>query len=452
MQETGELDRDRVLRLVTRHGFNATAFQTLDEGYRYEFVGEQACVAYVDTGGAWVVAGAPIAPAALLGEVALEFAERARAAGKRCCFFATEARFVGATPSLRAFRLGEQPVWDPRAWPATLRGHKSLREQLRRARAKAVLTRELAAADLEAGPIRHAMQKLTQRWFATRQMAPMGFLVRVDPFTFAEHRRCFVAEQGGELVAFASLVPVPARGGWFLEHLVRDPRAPNGTAELLVDTVMRWAAARACDWLTLGLAPLAGDLPPALRAARRGTAMLYDFEGLRSYKAKLRPESWSPLYLSYPAGQRTVVTLVDVLSAFATGGLLRFAMRSLLRGSTAVLRILAALLVPWTVLLAAAPAAHWFAFPWIKWGWVGFDVLLIALLVRALSSPSRIVLTTLAVAITGDAMVTTCEAALWNVPRASGFVEHLVIGVACLAPTLAAFVLWGARRNRRLAR
>lgn len=111
--------------------------------------------------------------------------------------------------------------------------------------------RELAEDELAGGPTRAAMAALAERWLATRAMAPMDFLVRLEPFTFPAHRRCFVAEQGGRIVAFAGVVPVPARGGWFIEDLVRDPDAPNGTGELLVDAVMRWAAARGSRWLFL---------------------------------------------------------------------------------------------------------------------------------------------------------------------------------------------------------
>jgi len=37
--------RERVLELVQRHGWNATAFQTLEQGYSYFFHGPEACVA-----------------------------------------------------------------------------------------------------------------------------------------------------------------------------------------------------------------------------------------------------------------------------------------------------------------------------------------------------------------------------------------------------------------------
>ena len=118
--------RSRALDLLKRHGWNATSFQILEPGFRYWFAparpGEEgsACVGYVDTGDAWIAAGAPVAGDAALARVADEFVVAARAAGRRAAFFATEDRLVRdpALAHLAALRIGEQPVWDPAAWAA----------------------------------------------------------------------------------------------------------------------------------------------------------------------------------------------------------------------------------------------------------------------------------------------------------------------------------------------
>ncbi len=432
-----------------RHGWNATAFQTLESGYRYFFYGAEGCVAYVDTGSAWVAAGAPIVQAEQLEEAVSAFVHAAREAGKRACFFATEERLHASTgEALRSLNIGEQPAWDPHGWPATLAQYRSLREQLRRARAKGVHIRQLSPAELEHGATHDQLARIAQRWLSSRAMAPMGFLVRLEPFAFPAERRCFVAEVDDRVVAFAGVIPVPARSGWFLEDLVRDPRAPNGTSELLVDAVMRWASASGCTWLTLGLAPLAGKLPRWLSFIRRNAGFLYDFEGLRAYKAKFRPDSWSPIFLSYPARQHQLASIADALSAFAPGGLVRFAWRSLLRGPRVVLGALAILLVPWTLLLALVPAAPWFHASWVKWAWVCFDICVALALLRMLRKPATRLITALCLAVTADAVVTTVEAVFWNPARTRGVVPYLVLALACGAPTLAAIVLWGARHHR----
>jgi phosphatidylglycerol lysyltransferase len=311
-----QLERQRALELVRRYGFNATAFQALEQGYSYFFHGG-GTVAYVDTGAAWVVAGAPIAPTEQIRDVLAAFLAEAARASRRACLFATEERFLHLGQGLvKSFRIGEQPVWDPRAFPEIVRRRSSLREQLRRARAKGVRVREVTAAELTQLETQRAIEHVARRWQAQRPLAPMEFLVRLELFSFPEERRCFVAEQAGRIVGVAGVVPVPARAGWFIEDLVRDPSAPNGTAELLIDGVMRWAAAQGCGWLTLGLAPLAGDVSPLLRAVRRSGRVLYDFSGLQRFRAKLEPQHWMPIYLSHPTSQHGWRSLLDALGAF----------------------------------------------------------------------------------------------------------------------------------------
>ncbi|HSZ83412.1 MAG TPA: DUF2156 domain-containing protein, partial [Polyangia bacterium] len=341
--------RARALALLKRHGWNATSFQMLEPGFRYWFDGD-ACVGYVDTGAAWIAASAPVTTDEALAPAASRFVDAARAAGRRAAFFATEERFARdpALPALAALRIGEQPVWDPSAWTATVRATRSLREQLRRARAKGVTVRALPAAELvdAGGATRRAVDALIARWSQAHPMPPMGFLVAVHAYEHLDERRCFVAERSGRVVGFLAAVPVYARGGWLFEDLLRDPAAPNGTAELLVEAAMTAAAAEGSRYVTLGLVPLAGPLPPWLRLARRSGGGLYDFEGLRAFKAKLRPASWVSIYLSYPASQGVAPSVRDVLTAFARGGLLRFGVATLVRAPAVLVQVLALLLVP----------------------------------------------------------------------------------------------------------
>jgi phosphatidylglycerol lysyltransferase len=440
-------EQRRVLALLRRYGWNATSFQILEPGFEYWFHGPDACVAYVDTGRAWVAAGAPVAAESELVAVAQAFVNAARRARRRAVFFATERRFA-KTSGFESVLIGEQPLWDPAEWAETLQSVSSLREQLRRARAKGVVVTKLAPAVMadENGAERRALEALVERWSGSKPMPPMGFLVRVYPYSFPEERSLFVAKEGEKLVGFAGVVPVYARRGRFIEDLLRAPEAPNGTSELLVDAAMREAASDGVRYVTLGLAPLAGEVPFGLRLAGRWSSGLYDFAGLAAFKAKFRPREWAPIYLTYPEVTSMQAAVYDSLWAFSQRGLLRYGVDALLRGPTIVVRMLALLLLPWTLLLASA-GAGWFFAAWVKPFWVVFDVAVCGGLL-ALSVRWRDWLASLLFAlVSADAIATFFEALFFLAERRPTVLELFVAAVAVAGPVLASIVLFNARRR-----
>lgn len=450
---TSNGERERVLALLRRHGFNTTSFQALEDGLAYWWHDDDACVAYAASRSAWVAAGAPIAAHERIELVARAFVDAARANGRRAVFFASQAR-LASLEHFTSVQVGLQPVWDPRAWPQAVERSRSLREQLRRATAKGVVVRYAGAQELaEPGShTRHAIERLVQRWLATRGMSPMSFLVRVEPFTFLDERRVFVAERDGTIVAFLGAIPVYARDGWFVEDLVRDPQAPNGTMELLVDAAMRGAAAEGSTWVTLGLAPLAGDVPAWMSHIAWLSRPLYDFAGLHAFKAKLAPSAWEPVYVTHPRSVATPLAVTDALRAFAGGSVSSFVLRTLFDGPAVVLWALAVLLVPWTIALALADTQTWFPSRGVQLTWVLFDSV-ICVTMFALAHRFRPRLGTLAaLAVSADALLTLVQAFGWNAARIDGALELLVVLAGCAAPLFAAVVLWRcSARARKLA-
>ena len=415
-------------------------------------------VAYVDTGRAWVAAGEPISAPGDAIDVAERFVAAARAYHRRASFFGTEG-ILAAARSFRRFHLGEQPVWDPQQWATHLAAHRSLREQLRRARAKGVRVREVDAADFAKQPeLPTQLRAVVQHWLASRPMPPMQFLVEVAPLAHLSHRRLFIAEQRGHVVGLVSLAPVATRGGWLFEHILRDPDAPNGTAELLIDAAMRALATDGVTWATLGLAPLAGAIPRWLRAVRTISRPLYNFDGLAAFKRKLRPQHWEPMYLAFPTAGSSASSLLDGLRAFAGGSLSRFALRTVLRGPRPLLTALEWLLVPWTLLLAIAPKHPWFPSRAIQWTWVVFDAALYALLrvartrsfARAHPDRGIALVRVAALFVSMDALLTLWQAMVWNGQHVTSWRDALWVSIAVAGPLMTAPVLWGA--TRRLSR
>jgi phosphatidylglycerol lysyltransferase len=269
----------------------------------------------------------------------------------------------------------------------------------------------------------------------------MGLLGASFMFTFPERRHYFVAERGGRVIAFLGVIPIYARRGWFFEDFLRDADAPNGTVELLIDAGMRAAAADGVPFVTLGFVPLSGDVAPTLRAARRLGRALYDFDGLRAFKAKFAPRAWDPIFLSYPKGGSSVLAVVDTLTAFARGGLLRFGLETLLRGPAIVMRTRRAALV-WTALLRCR-RARWFPSPWMQW--LGR--------VRRRARGALLVLASVATAagryrrdvVTADAAVTSRGDRIRR-RAAPARSDVAVVSIAILAPTVAA-ICYGTRAH-----
>lgn len=440
---------ERVLELLKRYGHHEPSFQLLEPGLDYWFMDDDACVAFRGVPGAWVTAGEPVCAKRRLVEVTRAFVAAALAQGRRVRFFHVSESFCHEA-GLRGTHVGEQAAWDPREWEKTLAGSKNLREQLRRARAKGVSVRlvpgeEMAQHDSH---VRKACDVVLSRWLHTRGMHEMQFMVYVHPFSFPEERRYFVAEQQGKLLAFAVAVPIYAKQGWFLEDLIRDGEAPNGTVELLIDGAMRQFAREGSSYATLGLAPLSGDVNSLLRFTRRHTRRLYNFPGLRAFKEKLCPREWTPVYLAFPKSELGMVAMADVLAAFAPAGLVRFALDSLVHQRTLATFTLGVLLVPWTLLLASVDTSVWFPSRGVQWGWVGFDALLIALMGSLVARWRARVAAWLAWLTSLDALLTLLQVLLWNVWTARGFGAWSLLVLGCTGPLLASLFF---RRARLLA-
>jgi phosphatidylglycerol lysyltransferase len=113
-----------------------------------------------------------------------------------------------------------------------------------------------------------------------------------------------------------------------------------------------------------------------------------------------------------------------------------------------VTRVLALLLVPWTILLALPTSSRFFPSALWQWGWVAFDAVLGVALYRLSRRWTQPLADVLVTAVTLDAVVTTAQVLAYDVPRLRSPLEGVVVTVAVLAPTFASVLLWNARARR----
>lgn len=388
-------------------------------------------------GSAAVAIGSPLAPPERRDELRCRFGE-----GRRVVFFGRELADGEPVPP-NAYVVGEQPWWDVAAWPTVVARSRTIRSQVRRAAHKGVQIRAYDA--LEPGtPLRLASERLVDDWLRTRHMAPMGFVAAVDPFAYPELRRYFIATREDAIVGFLVATRIPARSAWVLDHIVRTRVSPNGTAEALVDAAMRSFAEEGAREVTLGLAPLAGRVPPLLAFVRRVSRGLYDFAGLYEFKAKLRPTRWERVLVEHP-GQSALLGTIRALRAFAAGSFVGFGVRSLLRCPPPVLRMMSLAVLPWIALL-------WHLRPLLPYpgqlpGWIAFDIafavglFLLARRIQRRTTRRRLHVALIAAAAL-DAIASLSEHVAWNVPRHNRPIEWIVASASWLVPALVAALLW----------
>jgi phosphatidylglycerol lysyltransferase len=435
-------DRDAWLREYGREAVTPTARLP---AIAKQFVGD-CVIGFVDVAGTRVVAGSPVGP----------HCEKARyelfTGRRRVVAFGREIEARSPVPD-HAYVVGEVPWWELSLWPETVKSARSLRSQIRRATHKGVQARACMTKELVLGTeLRKALDSLIATWLRGRHLPPLGFLAAVDPFALLEERCVFVAEHENRVVGAVFAIPIGTSAAWLLDHVVRDRSAPNGTAELLVDAAFtalgRQGAARA----TLGLCPLGGRVPRLLRWVLRLSRGLFDFRGLHAFKAKLRPQGWQRVLLEHPQ-QNALFATLRALRAFAGGSLIVFGLRAALRGPPPLLRLVALLLLPWTIALAHPAAERFFPSPVVRGAWIVFDLCVMLALLWLAQRVSRRhrkrwLHVTLATLISLDALLTGFEALSWNVERAAGFGDVLWILCACMAPAGVAVMLWSALRFR----
>jgi phosphatidylglycerol lysyltransferase len=331
--------------LILEFGWNATAYQLLNPGITLWFSrGGDAVVGYMTHRRTRVVGGAPVCAPARLEAVAAEFVEDAHANGEQVCYFGAGDRLDAAyteRPDWSRVLLGAQPVWNPLRWSTAVGRRRSLRAQFNRARNKGVAVTEWLPERAENEP---SLRRCLSEWLGTRKLPPLHFMVEPETLSQLRDRRVFVATRGDAVIGFTVLSPVPVRNGWLVEQIVRGSNAPNGTAELLIDSAMRAAADSGSTYATLGLSPLsqrAGIIPPPqplwlrvlLRWVRLHGSRFYNFIGLDAFKAKFNPEEWEPIYGIAEGRRFPPSALYAIAGAFSNGAPLRLVARSVLHAA-----------------------------------------------------------------------------------------------------------------------
>ncbi len=301
---TGEL-----LRLQTQYGYNAHSLVSIAPGALVWSSPEiDGAIIYSEFGRVWLAAGEPLAAAEDKTALARQFAAHARRHNRVVAFVPATTSFARSIGSrdFSAVKVGAAPYFDLKRWNPRGDSAKKMRAEVNQARRAGVIVESLEHIEHD---LKQEAADLCLRWLGKRRAATsFAWLMALDPFRHADHKKYFVARANGKLVGFLSASPIPARKGWYLEDVLRQPDAPPGTATLLIFEALQALKKDGAELATLGTAPLASDgsneittehrvVARALQIASKRFRAVYNFEGLRRFKGKFAPSWWESEYV-----------------------------------------------------------------------------------------------------------------------------------------------------------
>ena len=285
-----------------------------------------AFLMYAVQGRSWVVLGDPVGPPDAHTDLIRLFLTRCDDAGGTPVFYEVGAArlHLYADFGLRFVKIGEAARVDLQNF--TLENHAGYRHRqaYKRVEKAGATFRVLMPGDVVARL--HELREVSDDWLAGRSTSEKGFSLGFFDEAYVARFPVAIIEKDGEIVAFANVWPGAGRGELSLDLMRHRQDAPSGIMESLVVHLMKWAQQHGYRQFVLGMAPLSGvEASPVASWWNRAGAFVYEygeaiynFQGLRAFKAKFHPE-WEPHYLAYPGGLRLPRIMADV-SALVAGG------------------------------------------------------------------------------------------------------------------------------------
>ena len=275
----------------------------------------------------WVAMGDPVGPEDVQEDLAWRFRELVDKHGGYAVFYQVSAKplplyiDLGLTP----LKLGEEagvPLAGFSLDGPDRRGLRRTQRQVEKAACAFSLVMPEGVADLLP-----ELQRVSDAWLTTKNTREKGFSLGRFDANYVRRLPVALVRREQELVAFATLWPSGDRAELSADLIRYGPEAPAGVMEYLLVELMLWGRAQGYHRFNLGMAPLSGlanrSFAPLWNRLNalvfRHGEHFYQFQGLRLYKAKFRPE-WVPKYLASPGGLAVPRILADV-TAWISGGL-----------------------------------------------------------------------------------------------------------------------------------
>ncbi|RKG94014.1 bifunctional lysylphosphatidylglycerol flippase/synthetase MprF, partial [Corallococcus carmarthensis] len=315
------------VRPLVAHAPESMAFLALvgDKSLLLDDAGT-AFLMYGVAGRAWVSMGDPVGPPDAATELAWRFRELADRHHGWACFYQVGP---GALPryldlGLTLLKLGEEATVPLQDFSLEGAERRNLRHGVRRMEREG-WTFEVKPA--EAVPeLLPQLQAISDAWLAEKHTREKGFSLGWFSPRYLEQGPVALVRRDGVLTGFANVWAPETREELSVDLMRYQPGSPHGAMDFLFTSLMLWGRQQGFQRFNLGMAPFSGFEERTLAPVwnRLGALVFrhgehfYNFQGLRQYKEKFRPD-WAPRYLASPGGLALPGVLTGVASLVSRG-------------------------------------------------------------------------------------------------------------------------------------
>ncbi|HEV8700486.1 MAG TPA: bifunctional lysylphosphatidylglycerol flippase/synthetase MprF [Candidatus Polarisedimenticolia bacterium] len=318
----------RAVRIHQERGSGTTPLMIASGDKSFFFLEDRAFCAYRVVGAYLVVFSDPTVPGGEERDFLEALMARAQEMDRRLVFYQIAPHWLPLLHDhgFSFFKLGEEAIIPLRGFSLEGARWKHFRHAVNRVEEREGFSFTVVPPD-EVVRRMEELRSISDAWLKSKEAREKQFSIGAWSDAYMARFPCaLVCDPRGRPVAFANLLPGPGRKELSIDLMRHSRQAPEGVMDYLFARLLLWGEQEGYETFNLGMAPLAsvGESSGARLGERLAHLLfrhgegLYNFQGLRAYKAKFHP-TWVPRYMAYPGFWEWPLAVAQV-SVLIAGG------------------------------------------------------------------------------------------------------------------------------------
>lgn len=270
----------------------------------------EGLIAFVLVGKVAVCIGNPVCSGEHLIGLINEFKTHCQRNKWRICFCSVSEDLAGILlrNGFHLSKYGEEALLDLRSYEMTGKQTLKLRQKIRRAEASGIQVVEYRPQEGRDMDLEQQLLTVSGEWLANKG-GKMTFSLGDLNFELPLERRYFACIDSAQNVqAVLTFLPFQDQKGYYLDVMRRKEDAIPGVMEKGIIGAAMILKQEGVEWISLGLAPLAGinSGKEKINLLEQGMHLVYNhfqegyhFRSLYLYKKKFAPSHWVPRYIAH---------------------------------------------------------------------------------------------------------------------------------------------------------